>query len=127
MNLKEFTNNPRSDEARAFAKEVQDFFANCYVIVGIKYIFTPVRGKYHLYIWNEYMNIGMYWQQFDGDDVLENFKLFGDKIEPKHDMDKCNYFQWAKLMHEDRPDWQEKYPEWMAKYRLYKLEKLFEK
>lgn len=128
MNIKTFTDAPRSDKAREFVIEVQDFFSES-VIVGVKYIFTPVRGRFHMYIWNEYMNIGIYYQEFENNELSENFRAFTDKIlqNKKINIEKCNYYQWVKLMHEDRPDWQEKYPEWYLKYQMYKVEKLFDK
>jgi hypothetical protein len=127
MKIKTFTAGPRSDNARAFANEVQDYFADNNLIVDIKYIFTPIQYQYHLYVWNQYMDVGIYWQNNDVDEFGFNLLAFDEMVESKKlNIEQCNYYQWTKCMH-IRTDWQEKYPQWMEKYRLYKLEKCFEK
>lgn len=130
----------QSQDMIEIKKEIQDQFMKEGMIMSAKWCQLDKTYKY-LYLWNRYASAGalLYFSQ-DLEFVLADTKACFERRYPVRDnlciqenlflcsWTKANYFQWCSIIHEDRPEWftDSLFSEWADKYRLYKLEKVFE-
>lgn len=120
--IKIYNNNPHSHEAINIKEEIQNLiYSEANLIVDVKYIQTPIRYEYHLYVYNEILPFSTYITE---DEDFWDIGLFiQDQGFTNKQIQDANYFQWTKCQHK-REDWVTQFPKFTERYNEYSLNKL---